>query len=249
MLAKKQKVESDANELNKLLISECKDIDYEEDRLGVPQLLALGADPKFFDESGKSALQSALSNEYRADVRGITLLLEHGADPNRHFSNGNTPLLELLPDPGHYFFGALQSGQTGRKSYGAAAPRGALRHKENTLEVLHLLLQHKADPNLAHGHQAEVYHYQEDDDSSEDKYDIENGIGRTPLMVAAHTRNINYVKLLLKNGADVNQTNAAGKTILELMEEEEPKIRSNERSFSEVVKLCTQYLVVKPKLK
>ena len=95
----------------------------------------------------------------------VILVLEGGADPNSHFSDGSTALLDVMKT-----------------------------NRSNALDVLTLLLQHGAEPNLAHAHTAE-----------------------TPLMAAALARHVNLVKLLLEYGADVTQVNSESKSVLDML--------------------------------
>ena len=94
-----------------------------------------------------------------------SVLLEAGADPNIHFADGSTALLDVIKSRrGHPF------------------------------ELTLLLLQHGADPNLAH---AET--------------------GFTPLMASAYTASIDLIRLLLEYEADVTQVDREGKSVLEML--------------------------------
>ena len=53
-------------------------------------------------------------------------------------------------------------------------------------------------------------------------------------MVAAKACLIDYVKLLLEQGADVTQVDREGKSVLDMM--------SRTRRYDEMVSLCTQYI-------
>ena len=82
--------------------------------------------------------------------------------------------------------------------------------KSTCVRDITVLLEHGADPNLA-----------------------DAGTGETPLMIAALSRRTNIVKVLLEYGADVTQLNLEGKSVLNLLADE---------NYSDVVELFTQYV-------
>ena len=92
-------------------------------------------------------------------------MLQAGADPNRHFRDGRTALLDV-----------------------------AITRHDTARNVLTSLLQHGADPNLAHIR-----------------------TGQTTLMAAAVAERVDLVKPLLEYAADVTQLNNAGESVLDLL--------------------------------
>ena len=94
----------------------------------------------------------------------VQLILQAGADPNRHFRDGRTALLDV-----------------------------AITRHDTARNVLTALLQHGADPNLAHLR-----------------------TGQTPRMAAAVAERVDLVKPLLEYAADVTQLNNAGQSVLDL---------------------------------
>ena len=100
-------------------------------------------------------------------MKATAMLLEHGADPDTPFPNGSTPLLDVV----------LSSAID--------------------IDYISLLLEHHADPNLAH---------------------LDTGV--TALMISAVNNKTDYVRLLLEHGADVTQLNRDGQTVLDLLDEE-----------------------------
>ena len=59
--------------------------------------------------------------------------------------------------------------------------------------------------------------------------------GFTALMMAGFGVDIDLVKLLLERGADVTQVHSVGKSVLDMLDEED-------HAYSEVRELCTQYI-------
>ena len=104
-------------------------------------------------------------------TEAVAWLLDNGADPNMSVSFGSTSLLTVVESSDANF--------------------------ETNLEILTLLLQHRADPNLA------------------DPY-----TGDAALMIAALANRIEYVRLLLEHGAGVSQVNEEGKSVLDMLSDE-----------------------------
>ena len=95
----------------------------------------------------------------------VEVLLAAGADPNAYFTDGSTALLKVL-----------------------------LSSSDQANGILLLLLQHGADPNLAHA-----------------------DTGNTALMAAALTVSIYQIDQLLEHGADVTLVNHAGNSVLDML--------------------------------
>ena len=149
----------------------------------------------------------------------VRMLLARGADPNRLDARGWSPLRQTLLDPANMV----------------------------------ALLDHGADPNLlfADGSTAllEVMRLEKSTCVRAITVLLEHGAdpnladaatGETPLMRAALSRRTNIVKVLLERGADVTQVDLEGKSVLDMLGDEK---------YSEVVRLCSQYVDSKPVLK
>ena len=89
------------------------------------------------------------------------------------------------------------------------------------VELVAPLLQHGADANLAHAI-----------------------TGETPLMIVALAGRISTVKLLLEHGADMNQTNLAGQTVLDQL-----AAKGEGWECTEIAQLCMEHVDNKPVLK
>ena len=139
---------------------------------------------------GRSAWIQACNGCSPAVVR---MLLDRGADPNAVDDNGWSPLRAALSYP-EAFQMLLDSGADPNRilSTGSTALlRAVLDQRSQSLTVL---LEHGADPNLAHA-----------------------VTGETPLMVAALKLRIDNVRLLLERGADVTQVNSEGRSVLDIL--------------------------------
>ena len=188
-----------------VLVSACKTGNMEL----VQRLLSLGADVNVVDASDKSALSAALDVP-TTDI--LIALLRHGADPNQHFINGNTPLLEVLPWSKEQYNPSPSADAFQRlAAEGRATMIYSARPRSNTLDMINVLLQHQADPNLAYARATPYMGWTE--------RGAEHRVGRTPLMAAADHCMFDHITLLLEYGADVNQTNRAGQTVLHLMQQ------------------------------
>lgn len=62
----------------------------------VDELLSLGADPNYPDQTGFPALIAALSSERQDQLELLELLLKSGADPNQRGINDMTPLHDAV---------------------------------------------------------------------------------------------------------------------------------------------------------
>ena len=114
-------------------------------------------------------------------------------------------------------------------------------------DVLKLLLEHGADPNLhfADGFTAllQLLRRKQGEymraltvllDYGADPNIAHAGTGNTPLMIATLDLNVDLVKLLLEHGADVTQVDREGKSVLDML--------GRTRKYGEVRELCTQYI-------
>ena len=151
------------------------------DRPELGQLLIdSGVDVNAMDSSGSYALLHACSHHSTGMVQ---LLLASGADPNAVDERGDTPLraAELCPDlvnlllvHGAYPNVVFYDGMT--------VLFDIISRPNSSIESLTMLLQHGADPNLAHA-----------------------ANGETPLYRAAADMHVDIVRLLLEYGSDVTQ--------------------------------------------
>lgn len=147
-----------------LLIQEIEDAIYSDlNREGIHQT----------DEYGRTPLHHAAR---RQDPKSVEDLLHAGANPNRQDNKGKTPL----------FLAAFKIREI------VCSPRTweAEKIRENDLQIIKLLLQHNADPNLA-------------DDS-----------GYTPLHLLIGTNDTAPKKLLLDAGANPRSPNSSGQSPL-----------------------------------
>lgn len=142
--------------------------------------LAAGASPNSMGPSRMTALMSAAEFSRPAMVR---LLLAHGADPDR---------LGADPAAGNAVNAAL-AGINGMVLLGRSDEPSAERHRR-ALEVMRLLLQRRADPNLlVRQPQGEM----------------------SPLMLAAQAGAPDLIALLLGGGARVDLASREGYTALD----------------------------------
>jgi ankyrin repeat protein len=177
----------------------------------VELLLAQGADPNAKSRSDVTALMLAVGH---ADK--VRLLLAKGVEVNARSKEGHTALtiaaarvgsaevVRLLLDQG----ADLKAGNV----LGAAARSGDIR-------VAHLLLERGADPNEGSriGGLPPVSAKRAGETPPISPFlGIPENIGGTPLMYAAHAGNLEVIKLLLANGADVNARNSVNGSALML---------------------------------
>ena len=157
-------------------------------------LIAKGADINTtatnFMNDQYSLLTFACCFDYMSMVH---LLLSSGADPNAVAPRGECPLKAALHHPGI----VLDAGADPNLQFadGSTALLEAMKpFRVNVHYILTLLLQHGADPNLAHAHTAD-----------------------TPLITAALVGRVDLVRLLLEYGADVTQVNRDGDSVLDML--------------------------------
>ena len=185
---------------------------------------------KVLAEYGADAHTAALfaatdSDELSADV--AEYLLDHGA--NFHATRFNRSVWQTLSStmtlfPYRISLARLyleRGADADARRVGSGEPLlldCCRSRSDGYLEYVSLLLEHGANVNLAHP-----------------------TTGETPLMRAALAARINLVRLLLENGADVMQVNAAGQTVLDLM--------GTRPKYVKAVAMCTDQLHNKPILK
>ena len=132
-------------------------------------------------------------------VAMATFLLDHGADARTSDDEGYSALSRVLvryhyPDRSALMKLLLERGADANEVIGKTGETVLLHCCRHSVELVAPLLQHGADGNLANA-----------------------TTGETPLMVAALAGRTGAVKVLLEHGADVNQTNYIGQTVLDLL--------------------------------
>jgi len=174
-------------------------------------LAELGADLSRTDPDGMSAVVIAVINGHY-DV--AAMLVEHGADPNLADVTGMAALYATVDlhtlDP-------LVNRPPPRTT-------GAL----DAVDLVRVLLAHKADPNAALKSPLLARQHNGGDPSL--------GAGATPLMRAAKNADVPLMRVLLEHGADPNRTTRAGMTALRFAMA--PGRRKSPRDTLEAVKVC-----------
>jgi uncharacterized protein len=150
-----------------------------------------GADLNQVDPDGTNALTFAVINSH-FDV--AAMLLEKGADPNVLDSTGMGALYASVDM--HTL--SFMHGRPVQKSY----------DRLNAVDVVQLLLEHKANPNQALKGPILRRHNNASNQNL--------GEGTTPLLRAAKEGDVTLMQLLLKNGADPNARQKSGNTLLML---------------------------------
>jgi len=173
----------------------------------VKALLGHGANVNDVAPDGTNALNMAVVNAY-FDVASV--LIDHGADPNMPDPRGSAlHTLAWLRRPG-----ADGAAGVGNTPHGPPVPTGTT----TSLQLAKKLLEHGANPNVRITWQ-------------EKKFDKEGGtmknppliqlgrhyltfVGATPFYIAAHTGDVEYMRLLAQHGADAKIKNVLGVTPL-----------------------------------
>ena len=179
------------------------------------------------------ALLGSVTGDYLTVYLAVpmaTFLLDHGADLRATDYEGYSTLHRVLLHRvgGRDYRGSLalsklllERGADANEVIDKTCETMLLCCCRHCVELVAPLLQHGADANLAHAI-----------------------TGETPLMVAALDGRISTVKLLLEHGADVNQTNLAGQTVLDLL-----AAKGKGWEFTEIAQLCMEHANNKPVLK
>ena len=180
------------------------------------------------------ALLTSLRDNVDTDlsVPMATFLLDHGADARATDDEGISALCLVLfrhrynPDRSSLATLLLERGADVNEVHSKSGETLLLRacnYAETffSADVMTALFEHGANANLAHAI-----------------------TGETPLMRAALKPNIKLVRLLLKHGADVNQTNFAGQTVLDLL-----AAKGEGSECIEIAQLCMEHVDNKPVLK
>lgn len=168
----------------------------------VQALLDAGAEPNTQDIKGKTALIESSNPDYEMNLDTIKLLLKAGADPNIQDNKGRTALVTMCDYSSvgiEYVSVLLDAGADPNTGFGGPLlgliSYPTKRYNDDILEVMHLLLNRGADPN------------------------IKDQSGNTLLMRTfkfTHRKDlsIRIAKVLIKFGADLNIQNLKGHTAL-----------------------------------
>ncbi|CAN0877633.1 Potassium channel AKT6 [Linum grandiflorum] len=161
------------------------------DDLLLQHILKRGSDPDEADNGGRTAMHIAASN---GNEDCVALLLEYGADPNRKDSEGNVPLWDaLLAKHDNVIKLLADNGAT--LSLADIGPFALIAVEHNDLNLL-----------------KEIVHYGGEVTSTSK--------GTTALHSAVSQANVEIVKFLLDQGADVDIPDANGWTVRALADQQ-----------------------------
>ena len=174
-----------------------------------------------------AALLRSLSDNvwFVLSVPMATFLLDHGADVRATDSEGCSVLRRVIKQYNHWSRVTLvtlllKRGADADEVISETGETLLLHYCRDDAEMVSILLFHGADVNLAHA-----------------------VTGETPLMRAALMPNVGLVKIFLRFGADVNQTNFAGQTVLDKISAARGGV------YAEIAQLCVEHVNSKPVLK
>ncbi|KAK6273140.1 PREDICTED: potassium channel AKT1 [Theobroma cacao] len=154
------------------------------DDLLLQQLLKRGSDPNEQDNDGRTALHIAASN---GSEHCIVLLLEYGADPNIRDSEGNVPLWEAIMGKHESVIKLLvDNGAT--LSSGDVGQFACSAVEQNRLDSLKDIVKYGGDVSQARSN------------------------GTAPIHAAICEGNIEMVRFLLEQGADIDVKDSDGWT-------------------------------------
>ncbi|KAA0046731.1 potassium channel AKT1 [Cucumis melo var. makuwa] len=162
------------------------------DDLLLHQLLKRGLDPNESDNSGRTSLHIAASN---GNENCVLLLLDYGADPNSRDSDGVVPLWEAILG-GHEAVAQLLMDNGANLRSGDVGHFACTAAEQNNLQLL-----------------KEIHRYGGDVTSARNN-------GTTALHVAVCEDNIEIVKFLLKQGADIDKPDVHGWTPRDLADQQ-----------------------------
>ncbi|KAM4133083.1 hypothetical protein ACJW30_01G301500 [Castanea mollissima] len=155
------------------------------DNLLLHQLLKRGLDPNESDNNGRTALHIAAS---KGSENCVILLLDYGANPNSRDSEGNVPLWEAMLG-GHETVVKLLLDSGANLHFGDIGQFACTAAEQNNLNLLKEIIRYGGDVTCS-------------------KMDGTT----TALHVAVCEGNIEIVKLLLDQGADIDKPNSDGWT-------------------------------------
>lgn len=148
-------------------------------------------------------------NVYRLNTTRVERILRMGVTPdcteesNAHAQNGEPTLLYQLVT---YDYDTRLSSQN--LTYE--------EYKEKEIEMMRLLIKYGADVNyVTYNHDKNYPEHQLTDDYS--MYNSSDECGSTPLMAATYRADLNVIKLLVENGADVNAVDYCGYNVIDIV--------------------------------
>ncbi|XP_012452055.1 potassium channel AKT1 [Gossypium raimondii] len=162
------------------------------DDLLLHQLLKRGLDPNESDNSGRTALHIAAS---KGSENCVLLLLDYGADPNSKDSEGSVPLWEAML-AGHDKVAQLLKDNGGNINAGDVGHFACTAAEQNNLYLLKEIVRYGGDVTCPRNN------------------------GYTALHVAVCEDNIEIVKFLLEQGADIDQPDVHHWTPRDLAEQQ-----------------------------
>ncbi|XP_052211408.1 potassium channel AKT1-like isoform X2 [Diospyros lotus] len=152
------------------------------DDLLLNQLLRRGTDPNELDSNGRTALHIAASE---GSLECVVLLLDYGADPNRRDSEGNVPLWDAILGRHESVIKLLQDNGA-KLSSGDVGQFACFAVEQNSLDLLKEIVSYGGDITLL------------------------NSLGTTALHTAISEENMEIVKFLVDQGADVDKPDVHG---------------------------------------
>ncbi|XP_010047932.2 potassium channel AKT1 [Eucalyptus grandis] len=156
------------------------------------QLLKRGLDPNESENSGRTSLHIAAS---KGSENCVLLLLDFGADPNSRDSEGSVPLWEAMLG-GHEPVIKLLAENGANISSGDVGQFACTAAEQNNLYLL-----------------KEIVHYGGD-------VTLPSGQGYTALHIAVSEDNLEIVKFLLEQGADMDKSDTFGWTPWDLADQQ-----------------------------
>ncbi|KAK6131963.1 hypothetical protein DH2020_034301 [Rehmannia glutinosa] len=160
-------------------------------------LLRRGLDPNELDSNGRNALHLATSKGY---LECVLLLLDYGANPNEKDSEGNVPLWDAILGKHESVIKVLvDNGAT--LSSGDVGGFACFATKQNDIDLLKEIIKFGGDVTLP------------------------NCLGTTALHTAISEGNVEIVKFLIEQGADIDKADEDGCT---------PRALANHLGYEEI---------------
>ena len=154
-----------------------------------------GASPNAVGDQGMPVLLSAIVN---CDQDAVSLILNRGADPNVRSADGATALVLAAGDFAKVVALVEKGADVNARSGTGRTPLAAAAAQRDSYRIVKYLMERGADLSSR--------------DESTDF--LSGGKNNTVLMLAAKSRDVRTLRLLLDHGADVNAANSTGATAL-----------------------------------